>query len=83
MLLDYQGCYLFESLLVRKVFQDAQRRFCVDSKLEKLDPKLSSGRPSHAFGCPLVFRSFELFKVASVWTSRQCAWMLIRVGQEI
>jgi hypothetical protein len=30
-----------------------------------------SGRPSHAFGCPLVLRSFEQFKVASVRMSQQ------------
>jgi hypothetical protein len=36
-----------------------------------LDPIFQSGRPSHASGCPLVSRSFEQFKVASVWTSWQ------------
>jgi len=52
MLLHNQGCRLFQSLHFRKVFQDAQRIFCADSKSEKLGPKLSFGRPS-------VSRSFE------------------------
>jgi hypothetical protein len=83
MLLYYQGCRLFQSLHFRKVVQDAQRRFYADSKLEKSDPKLPSGWPNHASGRPSVSRSFEQFKIASVWTSRQRADTLIRVPQEI
>jgi hypothetical protein len=63
------------------VLQEVQRRFCVDSKSEKSDPKLPSGRPSHASGRSSVSRSFEQFKVASVRTSRQCIWTLISVRQ--
>jgi hypothetical protein len=45
-LLHIQGNRLFESLHFRNVLQEVQRRFCADSKSEKSDPKLPSGRPS-------------------------------------
>jgi len=54
MLLNYQEYRLFQSLPFRNVLLKVQRRFCADSKSEKLDPKLLSRRPSHASGCPSV-----------------------------
>jgi hypothetical protein len=75
----YQWCHLFQSVHFRKVFQDAQRRFCADSNSKKSNPKFLSGRPSHAFGCLSMFRRFEQFKVASVRTSWQHVRMHIRV----
>jgi len=68
MLLHNQGCRLFQSLHFRKVVQDVQRRFCVDFKSEKSDPKLPSRRPRHVSGRPSVSRRFKLFKVTSVQT---------------
>jgi hypothetical protein len=83
MLLHNQGCRLFQNLHFRKVVQDAQRRFYANSNLEKSNPKISFGQPSHVYGHPSVFRRFEQFKVASVWTSWQHVRTLIKVQQEI
>jgi hypothetical protein len=93
MLLHNQGCSLFQSLHFRNVLQEVQRRFCVDSKSKKLNPKHPSKLLSviniHPddmaipFGCPSVSKSFELLKVASVRTSQQHVRALISVRHKI
>jgi hypothetical protein len=60
-----------------------KRRFSANSKSEKSDPKIMSGQPKHTSGHPLVSRKYEQFKVASIQTSWQHIWTLIRVRQEI
>jgi hypothetical protein len=66
----------------RKAISSVQGRFCANFNSEMSNPLLSSRQPSHASGCPSMSRSFEQFKVASVWTSWQHVRMLFRVQED-
>jgi len=62
----------------RKAISSVQGRFYADSNSKKSNSMFPSRRLSHASGCPSMSRSFEQFKVTSVWTSWQQVQTLLR-----